>query len=101
MGRSSLLGKPGEHFLKIREPGKKRSWLDGCCTEGGKVSGTYVHGILDAPGYRGVFLNRLRRAKGLRERPPKQGRLARFYQYDRLADHFEAHCDVERIISGL
>jgi hypothetical protein len=34
----------------------------------GRVAGTYVHGILDASGFRGEFLNRLRRAKGLRER---------------------------------
>lgn len=101
MGRSFILGGAGEPFLKIREPGRKKYWQDGWCGFEGRVSGTYVHGILDAPGFRGAFLNTLRRARGLRERPPKQGRQARFKQYDRLADHFEAHCDIERIISGL
>jgi adenosylcobyric acid synthase len=101
MGRSTFLGGAGEPFLRIHEPGKKRTWLDGWCGLGGRVSGTYVHGILDAQGFRGAFLNNLRRARGLKQRPPKQGRQARFKQYDLLADHFEAHCDVERIIAAL
>jgi len=37
----------------------------------------------------------------LKERVSRQGRLGRFHQYDLLADHFEAHCDVERILSCL
>jgi len=69
--------------------------------EEGRVCGTYVHGLLDSAAFRSEYLNRLRRAKGLGEKPARQGRLARFHQYDRLADHFEAHCDVERIIAGI
>jgi cobyric acid synthase len=34
-----------------------------------------------------------------KERAPKQGRLARFHQYDRLADHFETYCNIEKIFS--
>ena len=101
MGQSNILRRSGGPFLKIRLPGKKGAWLDGWCGEGGKVSGTYVHGILDSPGFRGEFLNRLRRAKGLKDRKPKQGRLARFHQYNRLADLFETHCDMEKIFSYL
>jgi adenosylcobyric acid synthase len=40
-----------------------------------------------------------REVKGLKERPPRGGRRGRFHQYDQLADHFEAHCDVERTLS--
>jgi adenosylcobyric acid synthase len=101
MGMSKNLQRVGEPFLRIHQPGKKKSWLDGWCVEGGRISGTYVHGILDSPGFRGDFLNRIRRDKGLRERPPRQGRLARFHQYNRLAEHFEAHCDVDRIVDLL
>ncbi len=101
MGTSKGLKGDGEPFLRIHEPGKQRSWLDGWCAEGGRVFGTYVHGILDSPGFRGDFLNGIRKGKGLRERPPRQGRLARFHQYDRLAEHFEAHCDVDKIVARL
>jgi adenosylcobyric acid synthase len=101
MGQSRILKRAGQPLLSIHLPGKKKSWMDGWCVEGGKVFGTYVHGILDSPGFRGEFLNRLRRAKGLKARKPKQGRLARFHQYNRLADHFEAHCDMEKIFSCL
>jgi len=101
MGTSKGLGGGGTPFLRIHEPGKRLSWLDGWCAERGRITGTYVHGILDSPGFRGEFLNGIRRVKGLRERPPRQGRLARFHQYDRLAEHFEAHCDVDKIVARL
>ena len=99
MGRTVPLTREGDAFVRIHEPGKKTSWHDGWATREGRVAGTYVHGILDASGFRGEFLNRLRRAKGLREKSPRQGRQARFHQYDRLADHFEAHCRVDDVLS--
>ena len=98
MGESHILKDIGEPFLRIHEPGKKKSWTDGWCMEGELVLGTYVHGILDSPGFRGDFLDRIRAKKGIEKRPLKKGSLAKFHQYDRLADHFEAHCDVERIL---
>jgi adenosylcobyric acid synthase len=101
MGQSRRLDGRAAPLLKIHEPGKKKVWEDGYMARKGKIFGTYVHGILDAPEFRGELLNRLRRAKGLKARSPKQGRLARFHQYDKLADHFEAHCDVEGILSSL
>ena len=101
MGRSRPLGSGCGPFLKIHSPGGRKTWTDGWAVNSGQISGTYVHGILDSPGFRGAFLNALRRAKGLKARAPKQGRLARFQEYDRLADHFEAHCDVEKILTLL
>ncbi|MBW2027502.1 MAG: cobyric acid synthase [Deltaproteobacteria bacterium] len=98
MGRSTPVGSTGRPFALLKEPGKGRKWEDGWVSEDGRVIGTYVHGVLDSPEIRGHLLNRLRRAKGLRPRKPRQGRLARFREYDRLADHFERHCDVEKII---
>ena len=99
MGRSKILKRQGEPFLRIHEPGRRRTWEDGWTVEGGRIAGTYVHGLLDSPAFRAEFLNRIRVAKGLKERAPTRGRLARFHQYDRLADHFEAHCDVDRILA--
>lgn len=99
MGRTIPIGNLGEPLLRIHEAGKSQCWEDGWRTRDGRIWGTYVHGILDSPGFRSDLLNPLRKAKGLRARPPAKGRLARFHQYDRLADHFEAHCDVEKILS--
>jgi adenosylcobyric acid synthase len=89
------MGKP---LLRIHEPGNRQSWEDGWSLEGDRIAGTYVHGLFDSPSFRGDFLNSIRRAKGLKQRAARHGRLARFHQYDRLADHFENHCDVEQII---
>lgn len=99
MGRSRTVKKDGDPFLSIHEPGKRRAWEDGWSLKEGKIAGTYVHGILDSPGFRSDFLNRIRRAKGLKERSPKQGRLGRFHEYDKLANHFEKHCKVEEILT--
>jgi adenosylcobyric acid synthase len=99
MGRTTPIENQGGPLLKIREAGKRPWWEDGWCNRDGRIWGTYVHGIFDSPGFRSDLLNPLRKAKGLRERTPAKGRLARFHQYDLLADHFEAHCDVEKILS--
>ena len=102
MGRShaeDVIKKKGEPFLSIHEPGKRRTWEDGWSLKKGKITGTYVHGILDSPSFRGDLLNRIRRDRGLRERPPRQGRLGRFHQYDKLADHFEKYSKVEEILN--
>jgi adenosylcobyric acid synthase len=101
MGRSRHTGSGGEPFLKIHPPGDRKARTDGWVVNEGRIAGTYVHGILDSPGFRGEFLNTLRRKKGIKKRSPRQGRLARFHQYDRLADHFEAHCDVDKILKHL
>jgi adenosylcobyric acid synthase len=101
MGQTRILQEHGNPFLEIHRPGRRLTWEDGCYTEEGRVAGTYVHGILDAPGFRGDLLNRLRKTKGLKKRPPKQGRLARFHQYDRLAEHFETHCEIDKIMGVL
>ncbi len=101
MGKTSILRNGGEPFLKIRKLGEKGSWEDGWCANGGQIAGTYLHGIFDLPGFRGNFLNSIRKAKGLKPKAPKQGRLTKLRQYDRLADHFEAHCDVDKILSNL
>ncbi len=101
MGKSRILRNGGEPFLRIHKVGEKRSWEDGWFTNGGQIAGTYLHGIFDLPGFRGDFLNSIRKAKGLQPKAPKQGRLTKNRQYDLLADHFEAHCDVDKILSNL
>ncbi len=97
MGESRILKDVGEPFLRIREQ-RGGSWPDGWSVNKGRVSGTYVHGILDSPGFRGDFLNCIRKAKGLKLRSSGRGKRSGFKWYDRLADHFEENCDVEKII---
>jgi adenosylcobyric acid synthase len=101
MGRSIAKENIGEPFLKIKELGKKGTWTDGLFINKGQVAGTYVHGLLDSPGFRADMLNRIREEKGITVRAANRGRLARFHQYERLADHFEKYCDVEAILSKL
>jgi len=104
MGRTALieseiLGDSPRSWLHIHEPGGRMAWHDGYVLDHGRLGGTYVHGLLDSPGWRRAFLNRLRRAKGRPERrraAPARG--GRFHQYDRLADHFERHVDVSRVL---
>lgn len=101
MGKSRIVHRSAEPLFEIHEPGKKNRWTDGCQIRKGKVWGTYLHGILDSPGFRAGFLNSIRNGKGLKSRKPRQGPRARFHQYDLLADHFEAHSDMEKILSLL
>lgn len=110
MGLSELIEKKAKRsengelrpFLSIHEPGSDASWDDGWNMDEGRIIGTYVHGILDSPGWRRDYLNGLRRKKGLSERKrsaPARG--GRFHQYDLLADHYERHTDVEAILKAM
>ncbi len=101
MGATRPLNTNGRPFLRIHESGKKATWRDGWVAEDGRKIGTYVHGIMDSPAFRNAFLNHFRRKKGIGEKTPRRGRRARFAQYDRLADHFETHCDIDRIMVHL
>lgn len=95
-GRAGLETRP---LLRLREPGRKAAWLDGWTVDGGRVRGTYVHGLLDSSSWRRDYLNALRRGKGLpARRVTAPARRGRFHQYDRLADHFEKHVDIEAIL---
>ncbi|RLB21735.1 MAG: hypothetical protein DRG71_07955 [Deltaproteobacteria bacterium] len=101
IGRTYVQGKRGYAFALIHEPGKSKSWEDGWVTDDKHIMGTYIHGVLDSPSFRAEILNKIRALKGLKTRRPTKGRLARFAQYDKLADHFEKHCDIQRIFTLL
>lgn len=99
VGRSRSTCAKGCPWLNVMEQGTGETWEDGWALEGGRIAGTYVHGIFDSPSFRVEFLNVLRRAKGIGEKMHGAGMSSRLRQYDRLADHFEKYCDVERIVS--
>jgi adenosylcobyric acid synthase len=87
--------------LKIGEPDKEELWEDGLITADGRIMGTYVHGVFDMPEFRNEYLNAVRREKGISEKLSKANRSDRDSEYDKLADHFEKFCDVERILKLL
>jgi len=98
MGRTRLIKNNGRPYLKIHGINERKWWEDGWMNKKEQVMGTYVHGLFDAPGFRTDFLNRLRRKKGLKSRSAGTGSLSRFREYDKLADHFEANCDLNYIL---
>ncbi len=70
---------------------------DGCSVAGRPDLGTYLHGLFDAPAVTARWLTALGLdACGV---PALGGLAARDREYDRLADHLEAHVDVERILA--
>ncbi|MCG6894037.1 MAG: cobyric acid synthase [Desulfobacteraceae bacterium] len=65
---------------------------DGAVDADGRISGTYIHGLFDAPGVLSRWLGKI----GLGELavPEIGGLEARNRQYDRLAAHFRRYVDV-------
>ena len=69
---------------------------DGLRSEDGRVWGTYLHGIFDAPEFRRWWLNRLRQRRGL---PPLLASNESLPEtaYDRLADVVRTHLNMKAI----
>jgi adenosylcobyric acid synthase len=68
---------------------------DGCQSADGRLMGTYLHGLFDTPAVLRLWLDRI----GLEQVPSGSlaGPEARQQAYDALADHMEAHLDMEAI----
>jgi adenosylcobyric acid synthase len=69
---------------------------DGCVSADSKVMGTYIHGLFDNPAILKFWLSHI----GLNGIDVSRigGIEARNRQYDLLAEHFQAHVDVEGIV---
>jgi len=111
MGRTTVAAgtRPLLHLRvaqNTEQRGAARTHPDGAVSESGVVSGTYVHGLFDHRALRGAFLDGLRLAAGL----PVHGDLGcdsiandpsdgsrEASAIERLADHVEAHLDMERL----
>jgi adenosylcobyric acid synthase len=96
MGQTSRKG--GRPLFRVLERnGQPMGDDDGCASADRKTMGTYIHGLFDNPLITGRWLDVIG-VKGVR--PPAIGGLAaRDIEYERLADHFEAHVDVAGIIA--
>ena len=72
---------------------------DGAATADLRCAGTYLHNIFHNDNFRTLWLNRLRRAKGLAERPQVDTQAQKEMQYDRLAAYARQYLDVDYIMS--
>ena len=107
MGRSAVAAgtRPLLHLREAQnadQRGVAQTHPDGAVSESGRVCGTYVHGLFDHPALRGAFLDGLRLAAGLpvHDEPspdPTADGLGEGSGIDRLADHVEAHLDMDRL----
>jgi adenosylcobyric acid synthase len=67
--------------------------MDGAASADGRISGTYVHGLFGSDSFRTAWLAGFGRHSGLRYADSIETTL------DALADHCEAHLDIDRIIT--
>jgi len=94
MGESVVRGAP---FAVISERnGERVSVPDGCTARGGRVFGTYIHGIFDNDTFREALLDRL--GAGLSHEGSFG--LSREASLDKLADIFEENVDLEGLLGA-
>lgn len=96
MGRTERSG--GDPLFEVVEQnGASVSEVDGATSRNGRVLGAYIHGLFDAPGITRRWLAGI----GLEQVAVAEihGPLARDQEYDRLADHFQNHVDVDALLT--
>jgi adenosylcobyric acid synthase len=75
---------------------------EGAASENGRIWGTSIHGLLDQPGFRRSWLNRIRDRKGLSPISPRESELVTTQlhaELDRWADHLEQYVNMDAIFS--
>jgi len=98
MGQTRLF--EGNPLLNITERnGLACNEADGAQAAGLSIMGTYIHGLFDTPGITRLWLDQI----GLSHIPVSvdQGPVERDLAYNRLAEHFESHVEVDAILSTL
>jgi adenosylcobyric acid synthase len=95
MGRTRA-GSSVLPLLDVQKPNGSLRWAEGAVSPDGRVFGTYVHGLFDAPGFRRVFLNRLRARRGWDPLEVESGR-SPDHALDELGDFVERHVDLRAI----
>lgn len=106
-GQTELLEAPGLRAapLVLDASGRALSFgLEGPGGEEGalpRVWGTYLHGIFDEDGFRRVFLDDLRRLRGLAPLVEPQTRFGLEPALERLAAALRQHLDMKRVYQAL
>lgn len=91
MGETRLTA--GQPWLEVVcRSGDDVSVADGAVSRQGRVWGCYLHGLFENAGFRRAWL------RSLDWQPPEDHREVSLQQsFDQLADHLEAHLDVDRL----
>ncbi len=84
-------------LLRLRRLGDAEDRDDGAASPDGRILGTYLHGIFDAPAAAGLLLHHLRTLAGLPPAPPQAAGAGAADPLDRLAAHFRRHLDMAAI----
>lgn len=84
-------------FQLTERLGSKTRDMDGASATGGRVWGTYIHGVFDSPAFRRHFINRLRAEKGMKP-VAAAASIDLESDLDRLADRARAALDVDAIL---
>jgi adenosylcobyric acid synthase len=95
MGRT-VIPSQARPFAELRDDRIGEQEFDGMCTHGGRLFGTYLHGLFDHDPFRRWWLNRLRTSKGWPALPETQG-FSLDARLDRLADFVEQHLSMPMI----
>jgi adenosylcobyric acid synthase len=85
-------------FEVVEQNGVSVSDSDGAAAREGRVLGAYIHGLFDAPEITRRWLAGI--GLGHLDVADIYGPLARDREYDRLADHFRKHVDVDAILAA-
>lgn len=93
MGRSVVISH-AQPFLELKDDPEQTQ--EGICLHGGRLFGTYLHGLFDQSVFRRWWLNQLRRSKGWAGLPEAPA-LSLDARLDRLADFVEQHLSMQII----
>jgi adenosylcobyric acid synthase len=71
---------------------------DGAVSPDGRIFGTYLHGLFENSRFREIYLNSIRLEKGMQLRRGTQ-KQSPHDPFDQLAEQFEKHLDLPRILA--
>jgi adenosylcobyric acid synthase len=98
MGRTTHLGTP-RPFARIFRRGETYDTVeDGSVSDNGRIFGTYLHGIFDNEHFREVYLNTIRREKGMQQ-CRKNPNVPVHDPFDQFAAHLEQHLDIQQLLN--
>ncbi len=100
-GHVTRLGGDAPFQIRQRQ-GRSVEDLEGAVSKNGRVLGTSIHGLFDAPGFRRHYLNQIRIRKGLAPLDPSYAedtKASRMKAYDRVANLLRTNLDISTIAS--